>query len=199
MLNRLTLLPLLLAAAPAFAQGPPDAAPTSDGERRARLEADPDYQRELAAILYEPIYDRIGEPLPAFYLETLDGRQLERADLLGRRHLLFFWSPLHQACLDAFPALNALKAELAGSDIEFLAITDEDSTVVRQYLDTYDFTWPQATGSPALGKELGIKSTSKLVLSNRRGEIQAVLPKVKWDDEMSAAEWRAALAEALRH
>lgn len=102
--------------------GPADATPTSDA--------------------LVPNAARIGEPAPAFTLESLDGETVSLADYEGRPVLVTFWASWCVPCRKEFPVLRDALEERAG-EFDVVAIAYQDlERDSRAFLDETGATWP---------------------------------------------------------
>ncbi len=78
-----------------------------------------------------------------FEATRLDGTPLNGLDLEGRVVLLDFWAVWCRPCIDAFPKLNGLASELAGSNFEIIGVTVHSGSrqEVADFLEGYDIQY----------------------------------------------------------
>ena len=81
----------------------------------------------------------IGEPAPAFELETLGGAATRAlTDYQGKIVLLDFWASWCGPCRKSLPSYNQMYEELGDQDFEIIAINiDEDPTDGLLFLERY--------------------------------------------------------------
>ncbi len=77
----------------------------------------------------------VGEPAPAFSVETLDGERVSLADLAGKAVVVNFWNTWCAPCRAEMPALRSFaKAHADEPDFEMVGIVRDDSErAVRSY------------------------------------------------------------------
>ena len=104
---------------------------------------------DLGAITLRPLRKpqvvRVGDPAPAFRVETIDGKTLELAEYRGRFVLLHFWDDRCRDCLAETPHLKAVY-EAWGRDERFAMIglsLDSHESSVRSYAETMVCAMPR--------------------------------------------------------
>ncbi len=83
-----------------------------------------------------------GQPAPPFAVKTLDGRQIDSADLKGKVVLLHFWATWCPPCREELPALDAFYRQHRDEGLEILAISIEDAAdaaKVQEFAQGYAF------------------------------------------------------------
>jgi len=84
-----------------------------------------------------------GLPAPAFAGTTLDGEQLDLADLRGRPVIVNFWGPSCLPCRDEFPLLQAKLNEHEAEGLAIIGVLMYDAPgSARAFIDEYGATWP---------------------------------------------------------
>lgn len=70
----------------------------------------------------------LGDPVPHFHLEGLDGRHIAEGILRGQLNLLFFWDPMCSFCMQMQDEVRSLEARLrdAGVQAVFISLGDPD-------------------------------------------------------------------------
>ncbi len=100
----------------------------------------------------------LGDPLPNFSVETLDGATLTEADLAGRAVIVNFWNSWCIPCEQELPALKAFYARHADEpDFVMLGIVRSDSEgAARTHAKAEGMDWvialdPEADAALAFG------------------------------------------------
>lgn len=76
----------------------------------------------------------IGEPLPDFNFEDLDGKMVHLSELKGKPIIINLWFVECPPCIAEMPTLNSIKERYSHSDIQFLSMTDESKERVKKFL-----------------------------------------------------------------
>jgi len=88
---------------------------------------------------------KLGESLPAFSLETQDGKTINSYDLKGKLTLLDFWASWCKPCTEKFPDLTQL-SKTFGDRLGIISINIDDQPrweEAKQIIRRYRLTWPQ--------------------------------------------------------
>jgi cytochrome c biogenesis protein CcmG/thiol:disulfide interchange protein DsbE len=85
----------------------------------------------------------VGQPAPAFDLQTLDGRRLSLAELRGSPVVLNFWASWCIPCREEAPLLTAAAAEYRARGLRVIGVVYQDSAAsARDFMDRYGQTYP---------------------------------------------------------
>ena len=133
---------------------------------------------ELTLSMRHPLH--VGDTVPAFEAETLDGKTIGLADYRGRHVLLSFWSPTFHPELNRLKELHAEYGKTGQLQIIGLGGTDTQDEVTS-YISEHDIPWPQIYFGPDwnadLLKKLGgqmqiilIDPDGKIIATWLRGE-----------------------------
>lgn len=107
-----------------------------------------------------------------FTVKTLDGRTIHSSELKGKVVVLNFWFIACPACRAMKPKLNELQAKFAGNEsVVFLAITSDQASAVRKYLEKEPFTYVQATDAASALDEFVFAGFPKNIVISKTGEI----------------------------
>jgi cytochrome c biogenesis protein CcmG/thiol:disulfide interchange protein DsbE len=96
----------------------------------------------------------VGDPVPEFSVQTLEGEALTEADLAGRAVIVNFWNSWCIPCHQELPALKAFyKAHADETDFMMLGIVRDDTEdAVREYVADEELGW-------VIGLDPGSKAT----------------------------------------
>lgn len=85
----------------------------------------------------------VGQPAPAFELETLDGDRLSLADLRGAPVVLNFWASWCIPCREEAPLLTAAAADYRTRGLQVIGVVYQDSADnARGFMGRYGQTYP---------------------------------------------------------
>lgn len=130
-------------------------------------------------IFKEQIYDFENKEIPPFELKDIDGKFVKSELLKGKPTIINFWFSTCEPCLLEIPALNELKKSYGGN-VNFIAITFEDSEVVSIFLKKVDFDFLHVVNAKPYIKNFGMFGYPKtLVLDSNLivRKIEKLIPK----------------------
>ncbi len=114
----------------------------------------------------------VGQVLPGFTLEEVDGGQLSLADLRGRAVLLDFWDTWCPPCRKALPHLQELSQEHQdGLQVVGIALGQEGQAKVKSFIAARGFTFPFVYGNVEVFQKFGIQSLPTTMLLDKDGVI----------------------------
>ena len=134
-----------------------------------------------------------GDAFPEFTLETPDGGRVTKADLAGRKAVLFFYPKDNTpGCTTEAKDFTALKPQFDDADTALLGISKDSAQKHRNFIAKHDLTIDLATDSEkGLSDQLGVWAEKKMYgktfmgmvrttyLLGPEGTILRVWPKVK--------------------
>ncbi|WP_429234299.1 redoxin domain-containing protein [Aeromonas salmonicida] len=119
----------------------------------------------------------IGQPAPAAKLTTLDGKQIDLAQLYGKKPVyLKFWATWCVPCRQQMPGFEAIQQKF-GDQIEVIAVNtgfSDDADSIRAYRKDLGLTMPIAIDDGTLATALNLRVTPQHVLIGRDGRIMHV-------------------------
>ena len=119
----------------------------------------------------------IGQAAPAVTLTTLDGKQIDLAQLYGKKPVyLKFWATWCVPCRQQMPGFEAIKQKL-GDQLEVIAVNtgfSDDAEAIRAYRKAQGLTMPIAIDDGTLATALNLRVTPQHVVIGRDGKIMHV-------------------------
>ena len=115
-----------------------------------------------------------GEPAPTFELATLDGTDMDLAQIAGENKIVLvnFWATWCQPCRLEMPQLERIYDEYHGQGLEILAISAEDSSTIEAFLAEHPYSYPILVDPDRLVSErYGIEAIPTTVLIDSEGEV----------------------------
>jgi thiol-disulfide isomerase/thioredoxin len=120
----------------------------------------------------------IGQPAPALafthLLQAPSGAVASWPSLRGKVVVLEFWATWCAPCVAQIPHLNALAQSLASSNVQFIAVDDEDPAVVREFLARKPIAgWVGLDTSSKILDAYGVEFRPTLFVVDTEGRIAA--------------------------
>ena len=120
----------------------------------------------------------VGQPAPPLILTDLlnapQGATVDWATLKGKVVVLEFWATWCAPCIAEIPHLNALAESVAGNNVQFISVDDEDVSVIREFLAKKKMAgW--AAVSKQVFTDYGVQQRPTTVVVDPQGKIAAVL------------------------
>ncbi len=150
-----------------------------------------------AALAAQPL--RVGDPVPPFSLQTLDGKTLNIASLKGKVVLLDFWATWCGPCRQAMPELKTLLEKNTGKPLVMVSVSaDQDATTPAKFAHANGMTWMQAWDGQGkvIGGVFGVNSLPSYVVIDADGRIAYILKG--WAPLSSSALLSQAVSRALQ-
>ncbi|MFK8332970.1 DsbE family thiol:disulfide interchange protein [Pseudomonas sp. BJa5] len=130
----------------------------------------------------------IGKPFPAFSLQSVDGKPLTQADLIGKPALVNVWATWCPSCKVEHPYLNKLAEQ--GVVIHGVNYKDDNAAALKwlaEFHNPYQLDIRDEQGS--LGLDLGVYGAPETFVIDAKGII-----RYKHVGVVDATVWREQLA-----
>ncbi len=123
-----------------------------------------------------------GMPAPNVSVRTIDGKTLTLAELRGKVVVLNFWFIGCAVCRAMKPQLDAFKARFAGSDVVFLAMTEDPESEVEKFLKKVPSDYLQAANAREAMSKFSFRGFPKNIVIDKQGKIVYWRSTIKaWD------------------
>lgn len=84
---------------------------------------------------------KVGELVPDITVTSLEGKTVKLSSLRGKPVMLDFWATWCPPCRESLPHTQKV-ATMHGEKIQVLAISDEDKTVIQQFMKNNKYSYP---------------------------------------------------------
>jgi thiol-disulfide isomerase/thioredoxin len=141
---------------------------------------------------------KIGDPTPAFNLQTLDGKTVSIASFKGKVVLLDFWATWCGPCRKALPEIKELLQKNTGKPLVVVSVSaDQDRKALEDFVHANGMSWLQAWDSQGkvIGGVFGVQNLPSYVLINADGRIAYLMKG--WAPLSSSALLSQAVSSAL--
>ncbi len=142
---------------------------------------------------------KIGDPVPPFSLQTLDGKTLDITSLKGKVVLLDFWATWCGPCRQAMPELKELLLKNTGKPLVVVSVSaDQDRKAAEEYVRSNNMTWTQAWDGQGrvIGGVFGVQGLPSYALIDAEGRISYLMRG--WAPMSSSALLSQAVSRALQ-
>ena len=127
------------------------------------------------AVINKRIKDQwINKPLPIGALNLLDGSTKSFADYKGKMLVINFWYINCGPCIAEMPYLNNLVEKYSSEDIQFLALSFDSKTEIKNFLKFTEFQYDQGSISRAFMYDLTPVSPGHFIV-DKEGIIRDIL------------------------
>ena len=146
--------------------------------------------------IQETVFPASSTSLPAAWLpevssrqhdswmaRTLDGREVRLGDFKGNVVFLNFWSTTCAPCIEEMAGIESLLDSVKNERVAFLAVTQEDESIVREFLKKHPLRMPVYLSGEHLPPDLlpfGVPTT--FILDTRGAAVLRHIGPVNWDD-----------------
>lgn len=127
--------------------------------------------RSTGKIRTQPKHHLTGRKARPLKVKSLGDEEVELSFDDGRIHVLNFWFKGCKPCIKEIPVLNKVVDSLASDSVKFIAISIDETSVAKSFLQKREFAYDQyADGGSAAGK-YGITSYPTHVIINKNGKV----------------------------
>jgi peroxiredoxin len=112
-----------------------------------------------------------GRDAPDFALEALDGSTVRLSDLAGQVRLIDFWATWCVPCREEIPMFMELLENYGPQGFTILAISDENSSIVRDFVESNAIPYPNLIDSGEVSEKYGVLALPSAFLVDREGKI----------------------------
>ena len=123
-----------------------------------------------------------GMAAPDVSVKTIDGKTLRLGELRGKVVVLNFWFIGCAVCRAQKPQLDAFKARFSGSDVVFLAMTEDPESEVEKFLKKVPSDYLQAADAREAMSKFSFRGFPKNLVIDKHGKIVYWRSSIKaWD------------------
>ena len=120
---------------------------------------------------------QVGEPMPSFTLNTLDGKKIESSDLFGKKPVFFvFWATWCPNCKAEIPYINEMAEEFGPKGMTFLGINvgvNDSEKKVRRYAAKYKIHYPLYFDKGSiLTRKFKVSGTPTVIIVDKSGIVR---------------------------
>ncbi len=142
---------------------------------------------------------KVGDSVPPFSLQTLDGKTLNIASFKGKVVLLDFWATWCGPCRQAMPELKTLLQQNTGKPLVMISVSaDQDRKAPEEFARENGMTWIQAWDGQGkvIGGVFGAGSLPSYVVIDADGKIAYLMKG--WSTSRSSMMLSQAVSRALQ-
>lgn len=127
-----------------------------------------------------------GDRAPEFRLMTVEGAQVDLAQVKGKVVMIHFWATWCPPCVEELPTLAALNSTMAGKDFALLAVSVDEggAAAVREFLRNRNLLLPVLLDPDhKIASTYGTFKFPETYVLDRSGVVrQKVIGAVDWSD-----------------
>ena len=116
----------------------------------------------------------LGEAAPTFSVLDINNQEVDLSKLKGKLVFLNFWATWCGGCVAEIPELNKLVEKYKGKNIEFIAVSEEASARIAQFLEKRAFNFQQLPFAAHIKNKYGARPMPRSVLIDGNGNIAAI-------------------------
>ena len=108
---------------------------------------------------------------PDFTVQSLDGGEFRLSETNGKIRLIDFWATWCAPCREEVPMLNQLQADYGDQGLLVLAITDEESEIVRDFVEEHGVEYTNLIGTTEVAEAYGVLGLPAAYLVDAEGRL----------------------------
>ena len=108
---------------------------------------------------------------PDFTLQSVDGEPFRLSETNGKIRLIDFWATWCAPCREEVPMLNDLQADYGDRGLLILAITDEETGLVRDFMQEYGVEYLNLIGTEEIAEAYGVLGLPAAYLVDAEGRL----------------------------
>src|SRR5687768_18151874 len=112
-----------------------------------------------------------GMAAPDVSVKTIDGETFTLGELRGKVVVLNFWFIGCAVCRGMKPQLDAFKSRFAGSEVVFLAMTEDPESEVEKFLKKVPSDYLQAADAQPAMSKFSFRGFPKNIVIDKQGKI----------------------------
>jgi peroxiredoxin len=129
----------------------------------------------------------VGDPLPDFVIQSLEGKSISRTTVKGKPLLLVFWNTWCPDCRRELPEINKLAEQFGPKGLQVLAVNtaiNDSESKTRAYWEKYGYVFP--TGFDhyfEVGQAFSVRGVPTIFLIDAKGFVRYKHPRLPEDIE----------------
>ena len=121
----------------------------------------------------EKIYNYLDKELPTQILYTIDNKEINLKNFVGKPTILNFWFATCKPCIDEMPVLNKIMKKYSDK-VNFISITYEKKEDVELFLKIHQFDYLTIVGADKFIDQLGIQAFPKNIFIDKNGIVRKI-------------------------
>lgn len=140
--------------------------------------------------------DWVGQPMPAFEMQALQGDPLTNESLKGKPYIVDFWATWCGPCKKASPLMQSIHADLAEKGLVVIGANafdgDDGKAKAAAYASEHNYTYAFTYGNDELAKKLNVTGIPAFFFVGKDGVVRQAI--VGYSDASAEKFWAAAKA-----
>lgn len=130
----------------------------------------------VARKYFSSVENLSSQPLPAFSLPDLSGKQRSISEWRGKLLIINFWATWCPPCRKEIPEFIKLQEQYAAKGLQFIGVALDDRDAVDEYLKSTKINYPLLIGGNegiVLNQQLGnnVQAVPYSIVVDQRGQI----------------------------